>query len=311
MNILLLVGFLLSVGFLAAAGLGEALSSAWARVERRDGLHPWALSAPRIVGALPLAGLTFAALALLPSRPWIWLTGRCACEAWGGSHLCPLHLAEVWPVVAASVLLASVVFGCKVRALLALAQRTRDLEYIVSVSADDEVALIEAGGRPTVFVAGLRRPRLFADRRWWFDLTERERVVITAHEHAHIERDEPRVFTLLDALLVLFAPRARRVITEDWLLVCEVRADADAAKADGERLYVAELLCRYARTAAPHGALGLGGRALEARVRALLDGTLPRPVVVGPVARAGGLVGLVGAGHGAHRLFELLLASLA
>jgi hypothetical protein len=90
-----------------------------------------------------------------------------------------------------------------------------------------------------------------------------------------------------------------------------VRADAAAAREDGDPAYVAEVLCRHARMAtAAEGALGLGGAELDARVRSLLDGRSPDGARFPTSLGFYGLAAACLAGHVAHRVFEALLMLL-
>jgi Zn-dependent protease with chaperone function len=306
---LLLVAFVLSLGLLFGAGAGELLTLAWKRQPLREGTPPWAPDAPRIALAAPALGLLVALLALVPSRPLTWLSGQCACQAWGGLHVCPMHFADAAALLALTLPAALALLLTRLPALLAVVQRSRDLEQLATIEPQaGEVTRLENGGQPMAFVAGLRSPRVFVDRAWWEGLAPRERSVIAAHEQAHIDHGDPRTLALLDATLALFAPRARDSVLADWRLASELRADADAATRDGDPLFVAEVLCRYARAAVPAGAHGLGGRALEARVKALLAGTSPQPVRWSRPSLAAAATLAFAGGHAAHRLLELLLA---
>ncbi|MFN2375036.1 MAG: hypothetical protein ABR538_00740, partial [Candidatus Binatia bacterium] len=188
--------------------------------------------------------------------------------------------------------------------------RSRDLEHVLSAQCSDSDGIVplDLGGRPLIFVAGLRRPRIVVERSWWADLDAREKAVITAHEQAHVEAGDPAALALLDMVLHLVAPRWRATIVRDWMLASEIRADAAAAARDGDATFVAEVLCRYARSAAPAGALGLGGAELEARVHSLLDGGHPAPFSPWTTATCTAVFGAaLVSGHLAHRLLETAL----
>lgn len=305
MSAALVVTFVASLAAVTGRILGAVLGLAWECARGDGAVHPWAGAAPVLTAAIPAAALVVAALALVPSVPWTWLDGACACAAWGGLHVCPLHLDA--GLVAVLAVLGVGALAAGLAGSLRLALRLRDLRHLTSHGAEaGGVTQLDCGGTATVFVAGLRRPRIFVDRAWWATLPARDRCVIEAHERAHVDARDPRTRAALELVLGLFAPGARDRVVADWLLAAEIRADRHAAAADGDPLYVAETLCRYARAAAPVGTLALGGDALAVRVGALLDGWEPAP---GPRGRwvlavAPALALLA---HGLHRLLEAAL----
>lgn len=310
--ILVVLVFVGSIAWLTSCGAGALLGVLWrARGEGHD-LHPWASSAPRIAFAIPLVGLTAALASLLPARAWTWLTGLCACQAYGGVHVCPFHFHHAAPLLFLALPVALLFLLRRLRGAAAVVQRSRDLEHIVCAEQPraDGLVPIDHGGEPAVFVAGLRRPRIMVDPAWWDSLAPRERGVIGAHEQAHVESRDPLVVAALELTFRLVAPRASARIVRDWTLASEVRADAAAAEHDGDPLYVAEVLCRHARGAAPSGALGIGGAALEARVRSLLEGPSPIHARFRASTWLGGFAAAGVIGHVAHRIFEALLSVL-
>jgi hypothetical protein len=310
--ILVVFAFVVSVAWLASCGAGALLGVLWRA--RGDGcdLHPWALNASRILFATPLVGLVAALASLLPARAWTWLTGLCACQAYGGVHVCPFHFFGAVPLLFLALPVALLLLLGRLRGVAAIAQRSRDLEHLSSAAEPraDGLVPIDCGGKPVVFVAGLRRPRIMVDPAWWDSLTPRERGVIGAHERAHLESRDASTIAALELMLRLVAPRATARIVRDWTLASEVHADAAAAKHDGDPVYVAEVLCRHARAAAPSGALGIGGAELDARVRSLLEGRSPARESFRLSACLGGLVAAGISGHIAHRVFEALLLLL-
>lgn len=313
MTILAVAGFVTSVALLLSFAIGEALGLAWRMRQRPGKLHPWALAAPMLAVALPAVGITMALFSLLPRTPWQWLHGLCACEALPGQHVCPFHFADSLGLALATTGAAVLFLLPRLKALALTLQRHRDVEHLATlgVAGASDPVLVEGGGHPLVFVAGLRSPRLFVERTWWARLDDREREAISAHEQTHIESRDPWTAAVLDLLLALFAPHARSTILADWMLATEVRADAAAAQRDGDPLYVAEVLCRYARAAAPIGTLGIGGFALEERVRSLLDGEVPASPRWSTAACTAAFFVACGAGHIAHALFEALLRLVA
>jgi hypothetical protein len=308
-----LVPFVLALAVLAARGAGALLGFFWQRQDRVRDLHPWALRAPLLVAALPAVGLAVALLAFVPSVPWTWLGGSCACHAYGGLHVCPLHPQHALQLLAPLGLAAALLLGLRARAVASFALRLRDVVHLTAEGRPDPsgVLTLDLGGRPFAFVAGLYEPAVFVEGAWWAGLGARERLVVAAHEQAHITAGDPVALAALDLLLTLFAPRARTQVLADWQLAAEVRADAAAATADGDPLFVAEVLCRHPRAAAPAGTMALGGRALATRVHALMDGVTPEPVCWSVAARTAVLVGLLAGGHLLHGVLELALHLLS
>jgi hypothetical protein len=309
---LIVLAFLVSVTWLASCGAGALLSVLWRARGKGHDLHPWALNAPRILLAIPLGGLLAGMASLLPARAWTWLMGLCACQAYGGVHVCPFHFDDAASLLFLALPVALLLFLRRLRGAAAVVQRSRDLEHLASAEQprSDGLVPIDQGGKPAVFVAGLRRPRIMVDPAWWDSLAPRERDVIGAHENAHIEFRDPLVVAALELMLRLVAPRASARILRDWTLASEVRADAAAAKHDGDPFYVAEVLCRHARATAPSGALGVGGAELEARVRSLLENRSPISARLRASTCLGVLVAAGVSGHVAHRFFEALLSLL-
>ncbi|HMV68184.1 MAG TPA: hypothetical protein PKA64_15150, partial [Myxococcota bacterium] len=121
----------------------------------------------------------------------------------------------------------------------------------IEVPPAPEVRAVDGLGEPVVFVAGLRRPMLYVDPVWWRGLDPRERAVIEAHEQGHVDAGDVATHAWLDVALAVIAPRARARILADWAVATEVRADARAVAVDGDPLFVAEVLCRFARAAGP------------------------------------------------------------
>jgi hypothetical protein len=306
------VAFVSSTAWLLSCVAGALLGVIWRVRGHGHAVHPWALDAPRIVRAIPLAGCVAALVCLLPARAWTWLSGLCACEAYGGVHVCPFHFHDAAVLLVLALPSAVWLLSRRLRGVAAVVQRSRDLDHLASVEPQraDGFVPIDHGGKPVVFVAGLRRPRVIVDPVWWDSLTARERRVVACHEEAHIESRDPMVLAVLDAMLRLVAPRASSRIVRDWTLASELRADAAAARRDGDPVYVAQVLCRHARGAAPSGALGIGCEQIETRVRSLLDGRSPPRSGFGHSARWGVLVAASALGHVTHRAFEALLSML-
>ena len=317
MTFVLAFALFVALAMLVSFAIGRAFGSAWEAQRRRPGaLHPWATRAPHLVCAVPLLGGLVAAVALLPASPGLWLAGVCACEALGGLHVCPFHLTHAATLVVVLLLAAIAILGPRVRGIARAWQQGKDVEHLALAAGSerDGIVYIDNGGRALVFVAGLRRPRLHVERIWWSRLEPRERAVIAAHERSHIDCRDACVLLVLDIVLTVVAPRVRMSIIADWILATELRADRAAAEHDGDPIFVAEVLCRYARASVPAATLGFGGATLEARVRSLLSGprcVRPRWNVASKAAFGASLSAACCLGHLSHRLFDAVLNVIA
>lgn len=312
--------FVASLAVVVARGLGAALGRAWARSAPATGVHPLSLAAPSLTLVTAGAALAVATVALLPRVPWTWLSGTCACDAWGGLHVCPLHFDRVSGLLWLVTPLAGWALLSGGRALARQLAARRDLEHLTrdarawpdAPQYGLPLRAIDAGGAPEAFVAGLLRPALYVDPSWWSSLAPRERAVIAAHEQAHLHAGDLVTHTWLDVALAILAPRARRQILADWSVATEVRADQHAVAVDGDPLFVADVLCRFARASSRRGALApaFGEQAVVARVEALL-GDAPAPVrPLGAAAKTAVALGVALSGHLLHRAFELALPLL-
>jgi hypothetical protein len=303
--------FIASLAVLAARAAGAGFAWAWARRAPADGLHAWAPLASRAAWAIPLLGLTTALFAFVPSIPWTWLGGACACETYGGLHVCPLHPGPALTLLGPVALLAGVVLAPAMRRVVLLGLALRDVARLTADAPEVRgVGQLDHGGAPVVFAAGLLRPRLFADATWWSALGVRDRAVIEAHERAHLAAGDTRARVALDVVLAAFAPKVREAVLEDWMIAAELRADAAAARADGDPLFVADVLCRYARAGGPGLSLPFGRRALVVRVEALVSERAAPEIGLRRGVALGALGAALGAGHALHRLLELGLSSL-
>lgn len=237
MTALGLVLFTSALAVLAARAAGAVFTSLWRRRHTTDGLHPWAGLAPRLALALPAFGLATALLAFVPSIPWTWLGGACACETWGGLHICPAHPDAALSLLGPVLLLATAVLAPAAARIARLALASRDLARLTAdATLHDDVGHLDHGGAPLVFAAGIVRPRLFVDGGWWSQLDGRDRRVIEAHERAHLAAGDTRTRLALDLLLSAVAPGAREQVLDDWTIQAELRADEAAVRADGDPL---------------------------------------------------------------------------
>ncbi|MFN2378521.1 MAG: hypothetical protein ABR538_18475, partial [Candidatus Binatia bacterium] len=94
MTALLVVAFVVAATVLVSSVAGAGLGATWQRRRRERELHPWALAAPKLFLAVPVAGFVTALASLVPSAPRAWFEGLCACEAFAGLHVCPFHFSE-------------------------------------------------------------------------------------------------------------------------------------------------------------------------------------------------------------------------
>jgi hypothetical protein len=309
--------FVISLALVVARALGAGLGRTWTLRAPPSGVHPLALAAPGLVRAAAGAAFAVACFALLPRVPWTWLTGTCACDAWGGLHVCPVHFDRVSGLVWVVAPFGGWALVDGVIAAWRQALARRDLRRLTrdATPLACGVHAVEGLGAPVVFVAGLWRPTLYVDPVWWQSLDTRERAVIEAHERGHILAGDVVTHAWLDVALAVIAPRARAAILSDWAIATEVRADARAVAVDGDPLFVAEVLCRFARAAGRPSALapGFGERGVRARVEALLlTASAPpgsHPGERGWAVRTWGVMafGVALGGHLIHRAFELAL----
>lgn len=181
-----------------------------------------------------------------------------------------------------------------------------------------QVRLVESE-RVFCFVAGARRPAIYASTAARAVLDRDEWAAMIAHETSHIVHRDLLHRLRLELLLLFAAPLAGSAIRERWNAATERLRDADATDEVGDPEPVASALVRMARHAAAPG-LGAvaaftpsGARLLAARVEALLGGA-PRGERdarrLGHAVRVAGLVAiataLVFAGPLHHALETLL-----
>ena len=126
-------------------------------------------------------------------------------------------------------------------------------------------------GTPNAFTAGLLRPAVLADRRWWATLTTAERRIVLAHEQSHVGCRDLLTHTTGRLLQGLVPRRLGGPLLQGWLASAEQRADAVAACDVGDPLAVAALLLRQTReNVSPSLVPGFTGHGLQGRIRALL-----------------------------------------
>ncbi len=274
MSALVVPATIVAIALLTARGLAWLLLGAWSWLLRRSDqcLSRWS---PLLTALPPLVGLALAAAVLVPANPVARLLGASYDASVTGEllHLDLGHPPGPWPLLPFSLLVAlvlaagpawrwlRVVRGCwQARTLLASAQDAGKGPLLADLDTPNAVS------------AGLLRPRIVADRRWWSALSEPERAVVLAHEGAHVCRRDPLT---LASLLILGAFAPRRVMERmlhAWEDHAELLADSHAAAVLGDPLTVAEALLRHHKRSSliPGFTTAWTGGRLERRVEALL-----------------------------------------
>jgi beta-lactamase regulating signal transducer with metallopeptidase domain len=316
--------FLLAALLLA---LASAVGSALVTLVARRRLNAWA---PRerhralfVLALLPLASCAALALsALLPSLASLFSPSLDHCAAHDDHHA---HLCFVHPPthsLGAGVLLFLVFVGSlaffrvglgalrlrrglgRVRALARTGERRDDLGVIV----------LESPGL-VCLAAGLLRPRVLVSRRFFSDLSEGERAVVLAHEHAHVRRRDALVSILARFFAALHLPPVAAWITRELSIAAEEACDDEAGLAVGDRLRVAETILRVERSWEIDQVLGGAAHAFGAQAERRIESLLAPPKTRGSfrVAIVAGLVAaaLVLASSGElHHLTETVLSVL-
>jgi Zn-dependent protease with chaperone function len=133
------------------------------------------------------------------------------------------------------------------------------------------------------FVLGIARPEVFVSAGLLRGADARALEAVLAHERAHVRRREP-LRRLLAALALSFhLPGIAGALGRALRRAEEASADAEAARALGDRTRIAEALVRFARLRLPAAlAAGFQEDGLELRVREMLAG---EPPAQGPPAR--------------------------
>jgi hypothetical protein len=234
-------------------------------------------SAPLLL-ALACTGACFA--------PWLFsgvFPGLDHCLHHGGHpHLCFEHLPDSsgqplgWSLVAA----ASIYLGVQLVSIGKELLRARRLlgTLRASARADSRHSTLHVDqGVPFCFAVGLLRPEVVVSYGLMQHLPGPELAAVVAHEIAHARRRDALLLMLARCASFFHLPDTRRRVMEELELSCEMACDREAANAVGDPLLVASAIVTTKRllqgTAAPAGVgiANFGGRAVEARVRALLD----------------------------------------
>lgn len=119
------------------------------------------------------------------------------------------------------------------------------------------------------FVAGLRRPQIYCDRRLLRELSPTELMAVLLHEHAHRQFRDPLRRVVADGLAPLVSrfPGGRRLVTTMTARM-EIHADRYALNHGASRPALAAALLKVA----PIPTYGVGfGSVVDLRLRALLQ----------------------------------------
>lgn len=276
--VLLLVSWLASAGL--ALGIGR-LARLGPAVERK---------AATLAAALPvILGVTVVAILAVES-----MIGVDHCDTHGHhAHLCLVHGAAWAERTWAVVLLAGggvLMLGRGVELALSLVRGARMTRQLTSPlvggaggardgeGADgDEALRVVPSERPFCFVAGMRRPRIFASTAARRALGDEEWRAMLAHEREHITHRDLLHRLGLELLLLLAAPLAASKVRERWDSATERLRDYDAADRATPEAVASALLCMAKATLQ----LRASGQAafmpqaqseLSQRITSLLDG---------------------------------------
>lgn len=264
--------------------LALALSTAWILAWPMLGAWRWfARRHPRAqafnvvaLGAPMLAGIVLSAGAVWPSANLNMGQWTCHCAPGDGAiHLCLAHPEGALPLLPGAVFLLVWLGWRPARVVREVVSRLWAARALVrgawEMDARYGVKLGPLGG-DNAFCAGLLRAVVLADRRWWRSLSDQERRIVAAHEHAHARCRDPLTHTMA-RLLAGFSPaRLTGPLLHGWLDRAEIRADQAAARAAGDPLAVADLLLQQARaSASPSLVPAFHGSGLQARIFALVD----------------------------------------
>lgn len=235
--------------------------------------------AERRVTVLAAALPVLAALAVVATLLVVSLAGDDHCPAHDHhAHLCLTHgddwANQPWAVAlvaaAGAVLLARLALytGALLRGRRAVA-RLRSASTVI-----DDIRIVESE-RPFCFVAGIRRPEIYASSTAWHGLGELERDAMLAHERGHVRNDDLRWRAGLEVLTSFGAPLTPAPLLARWEHATERLRDRDAADTVGSTESVARAMvrmCRLGLPRIPSGATSFipAPVALDDRVEALL-----------------------------------------
>ncbi|MEZ4398822.1 MAG: M56 family metallopeptidase [Kofleriaceae bacterium] len=299
-----LVASALGGGVLASAA--RALAARGPAAERRAA----ALAAviPPLVGAAVVAAL------LLHS-----VTSVDHCQAHDHhAHLCVAHggawLARPWAVAVAAAAFVITV-GRATLLLATLVAAHARVQALASVAhAVDDVRVVDSP-RWFCFVAGARRPTIYASTSALCALTDDERAAMLAHERAHVQARDVLWKRLLTAATLAAAPLVRGFVLARWDDATERLRDRDAARVTDPTAVAHALLAMCRGNVVAVAGLGYapGPSALARRITSVLTppaderGTPRRLAVVAGAAGVAAALVLVTCADPIHHAFETLL----
>jgi Zn-dependent protease with chaperone function len=197
-------------------------------------------------------------------------------------HLCLVH-GGVWASrLGAVALLAGVGAAAATRLIIVVARAVRAHGHLATIrqaAQQNGEIYLAASPRAFCFVAGMRRPRVYASTAAWSALAPDEREAVLAHERAHIEHGDLGRRFGLELLLALGAPLAAGLLGPMWGRATERLCDARASAATGRPDAVANAMVRMCRLgASAPSAVPVGftpkPAELSERVHAVLAGGL-------------------------------------
>jgi len=172
-----------------------------------------------------------------------------------------------------------------------------------------------ASSEAHAFVIGFRRPEVFLSEGLLRGVDPDAVETVLAHERAHVRRRDPLRRLLAGLALAFHLPGVAGALARALRRAEEASADAEAARALGDRARVAEALVRFARLRLPAAlAAGFQGDGLEARVREVLAGEPTSNSPAAPLLAALALAALaatLAAGPALHAALERLFALAA
>ncbi|MBK9037429.1 MAG: M48 family metalloprotease [Myxococcales bacterium] len=262
----------------------------------------------------PIAGALVVAMLILHSA-----TTVDHCEAHDHhAHLCVAHggawLARPWAVAVAAAALV-VTLG---RAALLLATLTAARARVRALAAVartiDDVRVVDSPRR-FCFVAGARRPMIYASTAALRALTDDERAAMLAHERAHVGARDVLWRRVLAAATLVAAPLAPGFVVGRWDDATERLRDRDAARVTDPTAVAQALIamCRGDVVAVAGVSYAPTAAALARRVEAVLaappagDDTARRLAIVAVALGATVALGLATFADPIHHALETLL----
>ncbi len=265
---------LLALAMVSARLIAAPVGWAWARAlaSSQPQLARWS---PLVLAIPPVVGLSIALAVLVPMNPLAWLEGACHCDPAVTSwfHLCPFHPPPAWPLAPLTLAVLLAAGLAPVKRWLDLAKGCWTAHAILRGATCSHGApqLARLGG-PNAVTAGLLRPQVVVDARWWQGLEAAERAVVLSHEQAHAARRDPLTLAVILALGALLPASAATRIIQAWEDHAELVADRHAARELGHPALVAQILLRLHKRSAliPGFVTAWTGGRLDQRVHALL-----------------------------------------